>query len=124
MSENESDIQSLVLERDPRNKPVLVSTNIEYETRANQVCVRVGHPNLGEVIPNRSLRYPIPVIKRLGCGLVICREFLYRSMAYDSQRPMFTRCEPNVKHYERLWHEADSEVFAIPVDISLLLQFA
>lgn len=114
----------MTVERDLRNKPPLVSTDIEHYTRANQVRVRIGHPNLGKITPSRSLRYPIPVIKRLDRGLVTRREFPYRSMAYDSQDPMFTRCEPNVKHWGRSRLKLNPGHFQIVVDISLPLQFA
>lgn len=86
--------------------------------------MRIDHPNFGEIPPGRSLRYPIPIIKRLCRGLVTRREFPYRSMAYDSQSSMFTRCEPNVKQCERFRSKAVSGAIPVVVDSDPRLQFA
>jgi hypothetical protein len=48
-----------------------VAAYIEHRAFADQIGMRIIDFNLGEILPSRSPRPPVPIVKRLGSALML-----------------------------------------------------
>ena len=90
MSENVLDIENLPMKSYFCDQSILVSSDVEHDTLADEISVRVHSANLRQISPSRLLRNPIPVIERFSSGLLLFHELTDRAVTYYSHRLMFT----------------------------------